>query len=41
MVQNAKKVTWQKLRDYIVHIPGENAGMITLAGTNCYVVGRG
>lgn len=32
---------WQKLRDYIVHIPAHNPSGFTLCGTNCYILGRG
>ena len=36
-----KRIFYQKLRDYIYHIPGENPSLFTLCGTNCFVVGRG
>jgi len=29
------------IRDYIVHIPGENPSAMSLCGTNCYLIGRG
>jgi endoribonuclease LACTB2 len=41
MEQTSKRLFYQKLRDFIYHIPGENPSQFTLCGTNCFVVGRG
>eukprot|EP00347_Sterkiella_histriomuscorum_P013976 403362637 len=36
-----KRLFYQKVRDFIYHIPAENPSLFTLCGTNCYVVGQG
>ena len=38
---SARPLQWQKLKDYIVHLPVDNPGNMTLRGTNCYIIGRG
>jgi glyoxylase-like metal-dependent hydrolase (beta-lactamase superfamily II) len=41
MEKLVKRLFYQKLRDLIYHIPGDNPGQFTLCGTNCFVVGQG
>ncbi len=40
-MEATKRIFYQRLRDFIFHIPGENPSQFTLCGTNCFVVGRG
>jgi endoribonuclease LACTB2 len=37
----SKKLSYRFLRDYIVHIPGENPSAMSLCGTNCFIIGKG
>jgi glyoxylase-like metal-dependent hydrolase (beta-lactamase superfamily II) len=37
----SKRIFYQKLRDLIYHIPGENPSPFSLCGTNCFVIGKG
>jgi hypothetical protein len=41
MEYTVKRLFYQRLRDFIYHIPGENPSEFTLCGTNCFVVGSG
>jgi endoribonuclease LACTB2 len=41
MEKAVKRLFYQKLRDFIYHIPGDNPSTFTLCGTNCFVVGQG
>ena len=41
MQSTLKRVYYQKLRDFIYHIPGDNPSQFTLCGTNCFIVGKG
>ena len=41
MESTVKRLFYQRLRDFIYHIPGENPSEFTLCGTNCFVVGSG
>ena len=38
---DTKRLFYQRLRDFIYHIPGDNPSAFTLCGTNCFVVGSG
>ena len=37
----AKRIFYQKLKDFIYHIPGENPSPATLCGINCFILGTG
>ena len=34
------RIAYQYLRDYLVLIPGENPGQMSLIGTNVYMIGH-
>lgn len=40
-MESTKRLFYQKLKDFIYHIPGANPSSFTLCGTNCFVVGQG
>lgn len=37
----SKRIFYQKLREFMVHLPGENPSSFTLCGTNCFILGKG
>lgn len=40
-VPKTSRLFYQKLRDFLYHIPGDNPNQFTLCGTNCFILGKG